>query len=327
MNMQGVLLAAGKGTRLQPLTLVRSKVMAPVAGRPLGARVADLLVAQGIRELVVVVSSDDAEVRPYFADHAGFGVPVRFVEQAERKGMAHALGLAAPLITGDFIMSACDNLVDASHLGEMVATHQHAKAAATLSLMAIDRAQASKTGIVEWDHRFVRRIVEKPSPEEAPSNISSLPLYLFSPELLALLPLIQPSARGEYELQDAIQMLIERTGRVRGVLTATRQQVTTAADLLALNLECLDRDPALCVCSPPLPEDVTLIPPVVIEAGVEIGPGAVLGPRVYVESGARIGAGARLCDSLILRGAEVAARQSVNGAVVAPDPVAARTIS
>ncbi len=65
--MQGVLLAAGKGTRLQPLTLARTKAMAPVAGRPLGVRVADLLVAQGINELIVVVSPSDEEVQPYFA--------------------------------------------------------------------------------------------------------------------------------------------------------------------------------------------------------------------------------------------------------------------
>ncbi len=316
--MQGVLLAAGKGTRLQPLTLARSKAMAPVAGRPLGARVADLLVAQAIDELIVVVGPSDEEVQPYFSTQAKLGIPVRFVVQEERKGMAHALGLAAPLLQGDFIMTACDNLVSVAHIGEMLATHRQLGATATLSLMPIDIKQASKTGVVEWEAPFVRRIVEKPTPEEAPSNISSLPLYVFSPALLEMLPLVQPSARGEYEVQDAIQLLIERTGRVSGVVTASRQQVTTAADLLALTLHYLDDAPNQNVYDSRLPQDVQLLAPTGIESGVEIGPGCVIGPRVYIESGARIGAGARIQDALILREAEVAAGQNVASEIVAP---------
>jgi NDP-sugar pyrophosphorylase family protein len=317
--MQGVLLAAGKGTRLHPLTMKRSKAMAPVAGRPLAGRVADLLVAQGIDELIVVVGPNDQEVQPYFASHASLEIPVRFVLQAERKGMAHALGLAAPLLSADFIMSACDNLVPVAHIGEMVATHRQSDAAATLSLMPIDITQAGKTGVVEWDAPFVRRIVEKPKPEEAPSNISSLPLYVFAPELLEMLPFVQPSARGEYELQDAIQMLIERTGRVRGVLTESRRQVTNAADLLELNAFYLAEEGGLLRSESLLPDDVKLIPPVVIEAGVTVGPGCVIGPRVYIEQGAIIGAGAQVVDTLVLRGAEVIAGQRVVAEVVAPE--------
>ena len=74
-----------------------------------------------------------------------------------------------------------------------------------------------ETGIVELDGEWVVRIVEKPTPEEAPSNVSSLPMYCFGQTLLGYLPEIELSPRGEYELQDAIQMLIEREGRVRGV--------------------------------------------------------------------------------------------------------------
>lgn len=315
--MQGVLLAAGKGTRLHPLTLARSKAMAPVAGKPLAGRVADLLVAQGIDELIVVVGPHDHEVQPYFAEQANLEIPIRFVVQEERKGMAHALALVTPLLSGDFILSACDNLVDATHIREMVATHRQIKAAATLSLMPIDIAHASKTGVVAWDAPYVRRIVEKPKPEDAPSNISSLPLYVFGPEVLEMIPLVQPSARGEYELQDAIQLLIERTGRVTGVLTESRRQVTNAADLLSLNAFYLDEAGALTMSDSPLPADATLIPPVVIEAGVTIGAGAVIGPRVYIEQGARIGDGVTLTDTLVLRGAEVMAGHQVSGEVIA----------
>jgi glucose-1-phosphate thymidylyltransferase len=317
--MQGVLLAAGKGTRLQPLTLSRSKAMAPVAGRPLGVRVADLLVAQGIDELIVVVGPQDAEIQPYFAECAGLRVPVRFVVQEERKGMAHALSLVAPLLVSDFIMSACDNLVAVEHVTALVQQHQRLGAAATLSLMPIDIKDSSKTGVVVWETPYVRRIVEKPKPEEAPSNISSLPLYVFSPAILELLPQVQPSPRGEYELQDAIQMLIDRTGRVSGVLTEERRQVTNAADLLSLNRHYLEQTPERIQCDSPLPAKVSLVPPVVIEPDVTIADNCQIGPRVYIERGACIEPNAKLSDVLVLRQAVVGAGQAVSHEVVAPD--------
>lgn len=314
--MQGVLLAAGKGTRLQPLTLTRSKAMAPVAGRALGARVADLLVAQGIDELIVVVSPSDDEIQPYFTER--LKIPLRFVLQEERLGMAHALSLVAPFLRGEFILSACDNLVPLEHVTELVTTHRTCGAEATLSLMPIDIAQASKTGVVVWEAPLVRRIVEKPKPTKAPSNISSLPLYVFSPAILELLPLVEKSARGEYELQDAIQRLIEQTGRVNGVITPSRQQVTNAADLLALNLHYLHEKAEQIRCASPLPLDVQVIAPVVIEPGVEIGSGCSIGPNVYVERDARIGAGAHLTNALLLRGAKVMAGQQLTNEVIAP---------
>lgn len=320
--MQGVLLAAGKGKRLQPLTFERSKAMIPVAGRPLGARVADLLVAQGIEELIVVVSSQDVEVQPYFASLADLGIPVRFVVQTERKGMAHALGLAAPLLHDNFIMSACDNLVSIEHVAEMVSTHHRLNAAATLSLMPIEISQASKTGVVEWDAPYVRRIVEKPRPEEAPSNISSLPLYIFSSAILDVLPMVKESARGEFELQDAIQLLIGQNDPVVGVLTDSRQQVTDAADLLALNLQFLNQEKSLCLCHSPLPRETRLIPPVVVEAGVEIAEECVIGPAVYVEQGSRVGHGSRIESTLVMRGAEVQPGEVHVGEIIAPTVLA-----
>jgi NDP-sugar pyrophosphorylase family protein len=320
--MQGVLLAAGKGKRLQPLTFERSKAMIPVAGRPLGARVADLLVAQGIDELIIVVSSQDAEVQPYFASQAVLGIPVRFVVQTERKGMAHALGIAAPFLHDTFIMSACDNLVAIEHVGEMVSAHHRLSAAATLSLMPIEISQASKTGVVEWDAPYVRRIVEKPRPEDAPSNISSLPLYIFSSAILDVLPMVTESARGELELQDAIQLLIGQNAPVVGVLTDSRQQVTDAADLLALNLQFLNQEKTLCLCNSPLPTDAHLIPPVVVEAGVDIGEECVIGPAVYVENGSRIGHSSRIESTLVMRGAEVRPGEVHVGEIIAPTLVA-----
>lgn len=316
--MQALILAAGKGTRLQPLTLTRTKAMVPVVGKPLVQRVLETILPSGVREVILVVSPDDAAIRAHFARSADLGVPVRFVQQPQRLGMAKALALAAPYIDGPFVLSACDNLTTAAHVVDLAAAHRAHRAAATLSLMPVELAQVSKTGVVVWDGQAVQRIVEKPRPEEAPSTISSLPLYVFAPDILDDLPHVQPSPRGEYELQDAIQRLIDRGGHVTGVLIDQRWQVTNAADLLALNLHYLGAMPEPCVVEPgaQIAADVTLHPPVRIDAGAQVGRGAVVGPGVYAEAGSRIGAGATVRESVVLRGAVVADGAVVQGQVV-----------
>ena len=319
--MQGVILAAGKGKRLQPVTPARTKAMAPVAGKPIVARVFDLLVQNGVKEIVLLVSPDDQAIQPYFAQHTPPGVRVTFVVQHERLGMAHALGLVAPHLHGDFIMSACDNLVPPEHVAALIATHHREQANATLSLMEIDIAYAASTGIVEWEHdaqgRLIRRIVEKPQPEDAPTNISSLPLYLFSPKLLDYLPQVNPSPRGEYELQDAIQLLINGSGRVTGVLTAVRWQLTNVNDLLELNRHYLAvEQPHQQPHTQPINHGVRLIPPVRIDADCVLDPSCVIGPHVYLEPGCRVGAGATIANAILLRNAVIEAGQQVVDQVV-----------
>ncbi len=316
MSLQGVILAAGKGKRLQPVTPARTKAMAPVAGKPIVARVLDLLVQTGVQEIILLVSPDDSDIVPYFEQHTPPGVQITFVVQHERLGMAHALGLVAPHLHGDFIMSACDNLVPPEHLAAMVTTHRQMQANATLSLMEIDIAESASTGIVEWQdavHRLIRRIVEKPQPHEAPSNVSSLPLYVFSAKILDFLPEVKPSKRGEYELQDAIQLLIDRRGGVTGVLTPVRWQLTNVADLLELNRHYLTVESLH-------PQDdrpgVQLIPPVRIDADCVLEAGCMVGPYVYLERGCRVRADARIENAILLRNAVVDAGAVITDAVV-----------
>ncbi|RIK43493.1 MAG: hypothetical protein DCC55_05425 [Chloroflexi bacterium] len=304
--MQGIILAAGKGKRLHPVTTRRTKAMAPVAGKPMVERVIDMLAANGVSEFIVLVSPEDPEIVPHF-ERMRPELDIRFVVQPERLGMAHALGLAAPFIGGDFVLSACDNLTPNGHVAELLAAHRSRNALATLSLMPIDIAQASSTGIVDWQDGWVGRVVEKPRPEEAPSNISSLPLYVFSPRILAHLPAVPLSPRGEYELQDAIQLLIEHDGGVTGVLTDRRIQLTNAADLLALNRHYLALDGLQkVILTDQVGARTRFITPVRIEEGVVIGPDCVIGPHVYIEENCQLGAGVRLENVVVLRGASLA---------------------
>jgi bifunctional UDP-N-acetylglucosamine pyrophosphorylase/glucosamine-1-phosphate N-acetyltransferase len=279
--------------------------------------VLETLAGNGVRDIVMVVSQDDREIRGHFAEGSRLDVAIQFVEQPERLGMANALRLAAPYLHDAFVLSACDNLTPAEHVASLIETHFARRAAATLSLMEIDRSLVSRTGVVEWCDGWVRRIVEKPALEEAPSTISSLPLYVFSPQILDYLPCVQPSPRGEYELQDAIQMLIDATSAVTGVFTLQRLQLTNAGDLLALNRHYLTNGgdtPQLAPRS--VGQHTHLITPLRIEEGTMIGAGCVIGPRVYIERDCRIGDGVLIKDAVVLRGSVIADGRQIVGEVV-----------
>jgi bifunctional UDP-N-acetylglucosamine pyrophosphorylase/glucosamine-1-phosphate N-acetyltransferase len=315
--VQAVILAAGKGSRLNPITLNRSKAMLPILGKPIVERVMEGFVENGIQDFVLVVSREDGEVGRYFREQSALKVNLHFVVQPERLGMANALSLAAPYIHDTFILSACDNLTPNEHVAELLQTHHRQASNATLSLMEIDLALASRTGIIEWQDGQIRHIIEKPAPNEAPSNIASLPLYVFSLKLLNYLTQVKPSSRGEYELQDAIQMLIDQEDHVTGVLTSSRLQLTNAADLLALNRHYLTTGgdtPQLAPRS--VGQHTHLITPLRIEEGTTIGPGCVIGPRVYIERNCRIGASVLIKDAVILRDTVIEDGRQVVGEVV-----------
>ena len=317
--MQGVILAAGKGSRLHPITLSRSKAMLPVLGKPIVERVMELLLANGVDDFVLVVSPEDRDITHYFLRETTFPAEVRFVYQAERLGMAKALQCAAPLIREDFVLSACDNLVTAADVGRLMTFWQtEPQPNAILTLMPVTRERISSTGIVAMDVPWITRIVEKPTPAEAPSNISSLPLYVFSPRILAYLPLVSPSPRGEYELQDAIQMLIDGEGHVGGVMVERRLTLTNAADLLALNREYLMHGDGRPQLEPhTVGPDTQLITPLYIERGTVIGTRCVIGPNVYIERDCRIGDDVTLHDAVVLRGGTVDRGATVVDQVIA----------
>ena len=316
--MQAVILAAGKGSRLHPITTSRSKAMLPILGKPIVERVMEMLACNGVDDFILVVSQNDRRITRYFHRESRFQADVRFVYQPQRLGMADALRWAAPLIQGDFVLSACDNLVSEQDIARMLQLWGRAPLPnAILSLMEVPPEQIVRSGIVALDGECVACIVEKPSLEQAPSNIASLPLYCFSECILEYLPEVHLSTRGEYELQDAIQMVIERDGRVRALLVDRRLTLTSPADLLAINRHYLlnGRDkPQLAPFT--VGPNTQLVTPLRIEAGTVIGRDCVIGPNVYVERDCRIGDGAVICNAVLLRECSVPAGARVEDQVV-----------
>jgi NDP-sugar pyrophosphorylase family protein len=313
--MQAVILAAGLGTRLRPVTSTRSKAMVPVLGRPLVERAILPLLENGIRDFIFVVSPDDRQIRPHFTTATDLDINAKFVIQQRRLGTAHALETAVNLIAGPVAVWACDSLVDRDHVESLLVAKEGADA--VLSLLDVAPELVSRSAAVELEGDRVRRIVEKPFFEEASSNTVSLPHYVFSRAALDLLPQVEESSRGEFELPEAIQKMIDDGDLVIGVRAAGRIQVSSPQDLLTLNLRLLrDRDEPSRVAAGDVGRHVELIEPLRIDEDVVIPDGCEIGPEVYLESGCRIGRGAVVRRSIVLRGGEVAADEIVEDRVV-----------
>jgi len=178
----------------------------------------------------------DRQVFSYTVDNWKH-TPLKFLHQEYPDGAAHALNRARPYIDDEFILSACDSLVPEADVTAMLERFREPNVAGVLSLMEVPQERISSTGIVALENGRIERIVEKPTPEEAPSNIASLPLYVFQRDILWHLDQVSYSSRGEYELQDAIQLWIndiaDTEEYVTGVFMSERRQLTDMDDLLA----------------------------------------------------------------------------------------------
>lgn len=313
--MQGVILAAGLGTRLRPVTDKRSKAMVPVLGKPLVERAMAPLIECGVDDFILVVGPDDDSIRAHFSETGNRGLRVRFAVQDSRLGMAHALALAAPLIEGPFLLSACDSIVERSHVEGLLAAAEGTDG--VLGLLDVEPELLSRSAVVELQGRRVTRIVEKPDPGRAPSRTVSLPHYVFSPRILPLVAQVEPSPRGEYELQNAIQALIEEGGLIVGVHAERRLQVSTPNDLLVLTLKLLDdRTESGAAAANRVGPETALCEPVSIDVGAVVGRGCEIGPGVFLESGCRVGDGAVVRRSIVLSGGRVAPGELVEDRVV-----------
>ncbi|MFB6352660.1 MAG: sugar phosphate nucleotidyltransferase [Halobacteriales archaeon] len=211
--MQGVVPAAGEGTRLRPLTADRPKGLVEVAGRPLLAHVFDALVELEVQELLVIVGYRGDQLREHFG-RAYDGVPVRYVEQAGPAGLARAVLAAEDHVDGDFVVLNGDNVVDAA-LGRVVERHRAAAADATLLVDAVDPERAAEGGVLRFDEGELAGVVEKPA--DPPSTTVTRGFHVFSPAVFHACHLVTPSPTGEYELSAAIDLLVHAGAPVETV--------------------------------------------------------------------------------------------------------------
>lgn len=234
--MKAILLAAGRGKRLRPLTDLVAKGLLPVGGRPIIEQIIENLRATGIEEIVVVTGHLGDQIKAYLGDGSKYGVKIFYREQRKPLGMAHALRLGLDFIEGYVLVSACDSLSPEDHYRELLQRFREEDLDAALSLKVMGREEIKESSVVKLEEDgSISRIIEKPSEDEIISNIACAPLYVFREGIKEYLPKVKKSKRGEYEIQDAIQSMIDDGLRVKGVLSGSWIHLSDIRDFLRLN--------------------------------------------------------------------------------------------
>jgi glucose-1-phosphate thymidylyltransferase len=204
--MKGVILAAGKGSRLYPVTHIVPKPLLPLANRVTLHYAFDRLKEIDVTEICVVVGENESKMRDALGDGHDLGVTLSYVRQTEPKGLAHAVGFAQEFVGNDsFVLY----LGDAIYSGGFRAHRERFESSGAANLNIVKAVpDPSRFGVANVEGDRIVRLVEKPKVPE--SNLAMAGLYFFGPQLWSVLPDLQPSGRGEYEITDAIQMLIDR---------------------------------------------------------------------------------------------------------------------
>lgn len=234
--MKAVILAAGGGTRLRPVTEWLPKPLLPIDGTPILETLLRALGRVGVREVRLVVGHLGEQVRAFVGDGARFGVAVGYAEQTPRRGTADALQRVADFLDDDTFVLAGDTALEADTLARLAACHEAHRADATLCLKRVPRALLARTSAValEPDGR-ISAFVEKPAPGSEPGELAAAMVHLHTAALRPYLEAVSPSPRGELELTSAVQAMIADGLRVCGIELPRPPDLTDLRDLLALN--------------------------------------------------------------------------------------------
>ena len=287
-QLKGLILSGGKGTRLRPITYTSAKQLVPVANKPVLFYGIEAMAAAGIREVGIIIAPETGgEIREAAGDGERFGVQITYIEQDAPLGLAHAVLTAEPFLGSDpFVMYLGDNLLQGG-IEDLVAAFRRNQPEALILLTKVPDPQ--NYGVAELDgDGGVTRLVEKP-PEPA-SDLALVGVYMFTPRIHEAARAIQPSGRGELEITDAIQWLVDAAAPVEShVVRGWWKDTGRLDDMLEANrliLETFERR-----------VEGELVDSQ-IDGRVVVEPGAVL-ERSTVRGPAIIGAGARLVDAYI----------------------------
>jgi glucose-1-phosphate thymidylyltransferase len=287
-DLKGLILSGGAGTRLRPITHTSAKQLVPVANKPVLFYGIEALVEAGIKDIGVIIAPETGEeIKQAAGDGSDFGARITYIEQEAPLGLAHALLTAEGYLgQSPFVMYLGDNLLR-DGITDLVDVFRGSEPDALILLTRVD--DPSAYGVAELNGERVVRLVEKP--KDPPSDLALVGVYMFTPSIFEAAHGIQPSARGELEITDAIDALIESDRRVEShIVKGWWKDTGKLEDMLEANrlvLEDIEQR-----IEGDLDAESRVEGRVVIEKGAKLERTVVRGPTI-------IGAGARLSDSYI----------------------------
>ncbi|MBN8868945.1 MAG: glucose-1-phosphate thymidylyltransferase [Solirubrobacterales bacterium] len=303
-GIKGLILSGGSGTRLRPITHTYAKQLVPVANKPVLFYGIEALVEAGVEEIGIIIAPQTGdEVREAVGDGSAFGARVTYIEQDRPAGLAHAVLTAEKFLAGSsFVMYLGDNLLRDGVPGLVERFREESPDAMILLTQVED---PSAFGVAELDEGRVIRLVEKP--EDPPSDMALVGVYLFSPAILDAARKLEPSDRGELEITEAIQGLIDEGREVRSeVVSGWWKDTGQLADMLEANRLVLDD---IVTRLDGEVEDSRVEGRVIIEEGATLRNSLVRGPAVIgqgaVVDGAYIGPYTSIGDGVRVLNSEI----------------------
>lgn len=280
--LKGLILAGGKGARLRPLTYTRAKQLIPVANKPVLFYGIEAIAAAGVREVGIVVGDTADEVMAAVGDGRRFGIKIAYIRQEAPLGLAHAVKVSADFLADSpFVMYLGDNLIADGITG---LTERFNKQRPEAMILLARVSHPERFGVAELKSGRVVRLVEKP--KKPKSDLALVGVYMFTAGIMEAVHAIKPSARGELEITDAIQWLVDQGRRVESHLVEGWWKDTgRVEDLLEANQIVLDKQATMIQGAVDPQSQIDF--KVVIEKGAAIKKSVIRGPAI-IGKGARI---------------------------------------
>ncbi len=325
--MKALVLAGGTGTRLRPITHTSAKQLLPVANKPVLFYGLEAIAGAGIGDVGLVVGDTAAAIEAAVGDGSGFGIRVTYIRQQAPLGLAHAVLVARDFLADeDFVMYLGDNFIVGGITGlvaEFAATRPDAQ------IMLTRVADPSEFGVAQLDQSGqVIGLEEKP--RQPKSDLALVGVYMFTPAVHEAVRQLKPSWRGELEITEAIQWLIDNGKTVRSTtITGYWKDTGNVTDMLEVNrlvLETIEpRDDGI------VERDCEIIGRVVVEPGAQVSGSRIVGPAIigagtkvtgsYIGPYTAIGADCLIDDSeieysILLRGASVRGVRRIQASLI-----------
>jgi len=324
--VKAVILAAGEGSRMRPLTYTRPKVMLPIANKPILEHLLTEAKGAGIKEFVLVVGYHDEQVRGFFGDGRKWGVKISYANQRRQSGTADAVRMVEGIVEGDFLMMNGDIIVKRDDIQGLAERGKNA-------ISVIEVKETAGLGLIEAKRGRVTRIYEKV--EKPPTNLANAGLYLFTPEIFTAVAQTQKSPRGEYEITDSLQFLIDQGHAVVAHKIGYWLDLSYPWHLLGANEAILPaivpenngkiengaavNGPVSIAKGTTIRSGAYIVGPAIIGEDCDIGPNCFIRPYTSIGDRCHIGAAVEVKNSVIMSGSKVPHLNYVGDSIIGAD--------
>lgn len=328
--MKAIILAAGEGLRCRPLTLTRSKVMLPIANRPILEHVINSLEKNGINEIILVVGYEKERIMDYFEDGLNFGVKITYVEQKAQLGTAHAIEQAKRFIGSEdpeFLVLNGDNMIEPKTIADLLNNHE-----GEASLLTVRMEDTAGYGVVLKERKKVTQILEK-RPGDV-SRIVNTGIYIFTPLIFEIIEKTPISENGEYAITDTLQIMIDEGKDVTAVPTESKWiDAVHAWDLLKANAIVLNSSKNMKVegeveegvvirgkvavgKNTKIRSGTYIVGPAVIGDNCDIGPNVVILPSTTIGNNVSIRSFTEIQNSIIMNDCRIYSHGQISNSVI-----------